>query len=123
MKHALVVIVASVLCVFTFAAGYAVGQSSAPPPLTLEQHNKLFTNLNTDKNLYIRQEALQKKFSDGCNAALSADPEYKEITSQKNEVDTEIKKEVEEVTKGVDPKKWLLSLDSGQWEKPKTEQR
>lgn len=123
IENASVVAIVCVVCIFAFLSGLAIGQSSAPPPLTLEQHNELFTDMNTDKNLYIQQEAIQKKYNDGCNAAMSADPTYKDLVEKKNEVDSEIRKEVEKITKGVDPKQWILNLDNGKWEKPQPEQK
>lgn len=118
--------VIAILCVISglaFLGGIAVGQSAAPPPLTLEQHNELFTNMNTDKNLYIQQEAVQKKYSDTCNAAMNNDPAYKDLVQKKQDVDIKINDQVSSLTHGVDPKQWVLNLDTGTWEKPQAEKK
>jgi hypothetical protein len=122
MNRAIWTAVITSLCGIAFLGGLAVGQSTAPP-MTLEQHDKLMTSLNQDTTLYVQQEAIQKKWSDGCTAQMNQDPEYKSVAERKEKTDADVRQQVTELTKGVDPKMWILNMTTGHFDKPQTEKK
>jgi len=117
IEHASVVAMIVFGCCVIFLSGLAVGQSTAPP-MTLEQHDKMMTAVNHSNLLYLRLEAIQKKYSDACTGQMNQDPEYKSLADEKGKADTDVQSELNELYKGVDTKQWLINMTTGHWEKP-----